>query len=235
MSVELKILPEIVELNIFYDLEEPILWEDLINTLKSQDFIEQGRVELPRVIEIPGIGALEKVTIARKGGCNVNYDAKNGILGVTGSDFKNVAKVFGELKEIAEEMGWLKEAKRCEFHTRCKIQLGKMPISSLKLISQAFQERYLPENKANKINEIFGVELQPFCIRLCPKSSEDFIGNLRTKPEWMDVYIFPYISNTKYLSAWIVFRDPNPDRVYEFANSAEHKIKEMIEVLVNGI
>lgn len=235
MSVDLKILPEIIELNIFYDLEEPILREDLINILKSRGFVEQEGIGLPKVIEIPGVIALEKVTIARKGGCNINYDAKNGILGVAGSDFKSVVEVFGELKKIAEETGWLEEAKRYEFHTRCKIQFGKMSMSSLKLISQAFQEEYLLENRVDKINKIFGTKLQPFCIRLYPKSSENFIGNLKTKPEWMDIYIFPYIPNTKYLSAWIVFRDPNPDKVYEFANSAERKIKEMIEVLANGI
>ena len=229
---DFKIIPEIVELNLFYDLEEPILKDDLINALKDRGFTEE-EARSPEFIEVPGVGILEKVTIAKKRGCNVNYDTKRGVLGVLGNSLENVPAVFKELKEIADELDLLKDVKKCEFHTRCKIQIGKKPVSSLKLISQAFQGRYLPENKINKISEIFGVELQPFCIRLYPKSSEEFIGNLREKPDWVDLYIFPYISNTRYFSLWIVFRDRDPDNVYNFANSARDTIKKIMEVLID--
>ena len=195
MSTDFKIIPEIIELNLFYDFEEPVLRDDLINALKVRGFDEEGS-KGSEFIEVPGIGLLEKVTIAKKRGCSVNYDTKRGVLGTAGVSLENVPVVFKELKDVIDELGLLEDVKRCEFHTRCKIQVGKKPISTLKLISQAFPENYLLGDKLSKIEEIFEAKLQPFCIRLCSKSPREFVGDLRKKEEWIDIYIFPYISNT---------------------------------------
>lgn len=228
--IKLKIVPEIVEINVFYDIEEPILKDDLIEALKEKGFSEIS--EEPELLNIGRI-ELERLTIARKRGCNINYSWRDGVIGVVGNKFIDVLTTYEELEQILKDKEFLNNAKRFEHHSRVKVQIGTKPTSTIKLLAQAFKNIFLPQDKYTKLEEIFNMKLQPFCIRLCPKNSEDFIGNLREYENWLDVYIFPYITNTRYLSIWFVFRDKDSEKVKEFTRSAESRIKNILEVIVS--
>ncbi|RLG37217.1 MAG: hypothetical protein DRN91_06010 [Candidatus Alkanophagales archaeon] len=219
-----------MELKILYELEEPIPKGDLIEMLKDAGFEEFTE---PEKIVIPGIGPLKRVSIAKKGNCVINYDKNVGSISVSGNDFENVYLTFREIKKIFEEKNLLDEVKKFEFHTRVKVQIGEKPESMLKIIAKAFGGQYLPESKMNRLNELFVTELQPFCIRLYPKSYENFIGDLRRKDDWIDIYMFPYIPNTRYLSVWIVFRNKQLEKVIDFASRVEEKIKEIVKVIAD--
>ncbi len=227
---KIKILPELVEFNIFYDFEDPVLKDEFLEMLKNEGFEEVTTTEK---IKIGGFGLLESITIARKRGCHINYDEKVGFVGVSGNKFGDVKVTSEEILKILEENDLLQEVKRFEVNSRVKVQIGKKPISMLQLVAKAFGDSYLSQDKIDKIQEIFEVDLQPFCIRLCPKESENFIGDIRRKENWLDIYLFPYIPNTKFLAVWFVFRDDSREKAMEFLQNTEEKIRGIVGVIIN--
>ena len=64
--MKVKIVPEIVEMSLFYDVEDPILKDEFIELLKSKGFEEVS--EEPEIIEASGVALFERVTVARKRG-----------------------------------------------------------------------------------------------------------------------------------------------------------------------
>jgi|Deesub1362A_J573_1020465.scaffolds.fasta_scaffold12045_1 hypothetical protein len=226
-----KIFPEIMEISLFYYVKDPIPKDEFLELLRNKNFKEV--LEEPKIIKV-GELTLERATIAKKRDCKINYNDRDGIISIIGNKFTELLTTYNELEEILRNEGYFEGVINFEFSSRFRIQVGAKLDSMLKLIAQAFNENYLSKDKFSKFEDILGMKLQPFCIRFCLKELGDYIGDLREAKDWLDVYIFPYIPNTRYLAFWYVFRSTDSEKIKDFATNIEERTLRMLEVIISG-
>ncbi|GEM_PF-2346183 len=229
-DINIHIEPERIHIGIFFDVNEPILEKDFLNLLKDKGFKLIYEMELKP--ETTGVGILIGVpTVARKRGVCVDYIKEEGKIIIVGSKFDDVFLTFKEIREILEKNEILQEAKRFEIFTQVKAKVGKKPISAIKLISKSVSQ-IIPRDRLSKLEKILGDELIPMCIRFCPKRKKDAVENIKENNYWIDLYVLPYILNTRYLSIWLVYRDKNVTKIENFAKDLRKRLEDIIKVII---
>jgi len=208
---------------------EPIPSNDLLTLLQKGGFKEIK--DIPRRIGTEAIG-IERINIARKGGCEILYDSSNGMLGVVGKNINEVLDRFKEVESILTE--------NLEFDLSSSlVKSFELSLDSnlfAKGTSRPLEEisRFLGEDKFSKFNAIIGRDVAPFSIRFYPKSEMKAFNNLRKISEWFDFHIYPYIANPQYYGIKAVFRDNDISTIKGVASKIESMILSIIETIRGG-
>lgn len=224
MEEEIRVIPDEVAISIRFGVQEPFTKEELTDLLIKREF-----ESIPGPERIEELGA-ERVSIARKRGCVINYDRSAGWVEAKGEKYHQTFITFEEVESILkEEDDIFSGIKSYEFSSKNRVNIKKPRIRPLEAIGN-----FLDMDKFHKFEEITGIELTPFCIRVCPKEKIGVLESLRETQDWLDLYIFPYITNPKYFAVWLVFRDKDGEKVKKFAKEAENKAKEVVKALLGG-
>ncbi len=224
-----KLLLEVEEfrLSFIFTSVEPIPEGVLLSWLEERGFAEIR--DVPKRIGTETFG-IERLNIARKGACQVIYDPRVGNLGIAGRRYEEVLEEFDRVATMLKEMGFdfLKEMKCFELVLEGRVFAKGKPKPLEKITD------FLETEKFSALNRIIGAEVIPFDIRFCPKSEMGTIEDLRRIPKWFDIHIHPYVPNPNYYGVRLVFRDTDISNVKKFAETANDKIVEIINVILGS-
>jgi len=200
-------------LNLF--LFDPL---DFLNALSKK-----GYMPLAKLSSKPFKGKIGVAgPIAKKSSIIVDINTEKGIIGLLSPDISMVLEEFNEIEKVIEE-DLMINLRPYFYEVLVEIEIFSEddPLRIFKNISRNIE-------LIRKISDILNHDSQVFGIRICSANS------VPDSPNWFDIEIIPAIEKpSKAYHVYIVFRNTDKNKIYDFCSNLEYKVKELISTLTN--
>jgi len=207
---------EVVFNFVFKDIPEIIPEGILIQRLETNGFeINKGR----RIIQIPSVGEVVVLNLAKRGEVDLLYDPRVSSIGVGTKigEPKVLLPHIEFLSNLLNELGILNFVKFYQTLARARVWYGRNVKELIKNVVEVKKD----------VREILGLDLylQPMTIRLIPMD-KDF-GEI----PWVDILIEPLVTNPSYYYIQFIYNETDFRKSSKVLINLKLKLWELVSAL----
>ena len=211
------------ESQIVYAFNFPKMFErsDLIKKLTAYRFKEIPEPEIIKKMKLIDT-AIVSNELGEKNNSIVFYDEHNKVLGVKGTNFRDVFLVFQELENLLDTEFDVDFGEVVNFIEGATTIQVKTDNNAKKMIKD-YLDNY------NRFDKIFGEKTYLSTIRIIPEDK-----NISDRV-WFDMLIEPFLSNPKKYFIRFVFRDSDIIKFKTYADNINSYVSGVIDTIEGGI